>query len=53
MEIEIDEDTVSELTEDEAWNKISVYEGLLVDMGISARNRLRKSLFEMYYREPK
>ncbi len=50
VEIEVNEETVHELTEDEAWGIIEKYEKALSDIGISPQKRLRKSLFEMYRR---
>ena len=50
IEIEVDEELVSTLTEDQAWGIITKYEAMLEPFGISARNRLKKSLFEMYRR---
>lgn len=47
-EIEVDEDLLHKITEDEAWAIISKYEKILEPLGITPRNRLRKSLFEMY-----
>lgn len=53
VEIEVDENTIGDLNEDEAWKVIEKYEQVLSPLGISARNRLRKSLFEMYKKEIK
>lgn len=53
VEIEVDEESISTKTEKEAWAIIEKYETLLAPVGLSARSRLRKSLFEMYKREPK
>lgn len=53
VEIEVDEESISEKTEKEAWGIIERYEKILEPIGVSARSRLRKSLFEMYKREPK
>lgn len=50
IEIEVDEDLVSTLTEEQAWGIITKYEAMLETFDISARNRLKKSLFEMYRR---
>jgi len=52
-EIEVDEDTIHDKTENEAWSIIEKYEKLLEPLGISAKTRLRKSLFEIYKRELK
>lgn len=50
IEIEVSEENISGMTEDQAWGLIEHYENVLADLGISARNRLRRSLFEMYRR---
>ena len=51
MEIEVDEETIGSYTEDEAWEVIKKYEEILAPLGIDWRNRIRKSLFEMYRKE--
>lgn len=51
MEIEVTEETIHELTEQQAWNVIIKYEKLLEPVGVNAQKRLRKSLYEMYVRE--
>lgn len=48
LEIEVNEEIIHKLTEDEAWAIIKKYEELLAPLGITHKNRLRKSLFEMY-----
>lgn len=48
IEIEVDEKLLHSITEDEAWEIIAKYEKILEPLGITPRNRLRKSLFEMY-----
>lgn len=55
VEIEISEEKVEEgvLTEDMAWETVAKYEKALESIGVTARSRLRKSLFEMYRREVK
>lgn len=53
VEIEISEEKISEMTEDQAWDMIAHYEEVLKELGINARCRLKKSLFEMYRRESK
>lgn len=53
VEIEVDEESVSTLTEQQAFGIIEKYEKALESVGLSARSRLRKSLFEMYRREVK
>jgi len=51
MEIELDEDSIHNLTEEEAWDRIRKYESMLEPLGITHRNRLTKSLFEMYRKD--
>jgi hypothetical protein len=51
VEIEVDEDTIADKTEEQAWAVIVKYEKLLEEVGVNAQKRLRKSLFEMYRRE--
>ena len=51
IEIELDEDSIHKLTEDEAWDKIIYYEKILKPLGITHRNRLTKSLYEMYVKD--
>ena len=53
VEIEVDEESISTKTEKEAWAIIEKYETILASVGLSARSRLRKSLFEMYKKEAK
>jgi predicted adenylyl cyclase CyaB len=48
IEIEVDEETIGNYTEEEAWGVIKKYEAVLSPLGIKPQNRLRKSLFEMY-----
>lgn len=48
IEIELDEDKTSELTQEEAMNIVRKYEKILEPLGITYKNRLSKSLFEMY-----
>lgn len=50
LEIEVDEKLLHKITIDEAWEIIAKYEKILEPLGITPRNRLRKSLFEMYRR---
>lgn len=50
MEIEVNEEKIKHMTEQEAWDVITKYEKILEPLGISAKNRLRRSLFEMYKR---
>lgn len=47
-EIEVNEEIMKELTEEQAWDIIKKYEDMLSPLGITHKNRLRKSLFEMY-----
>lgn len=51
IEIEVDEKTIGNLTEDEAWDIIRKYEKILEPLGITSKNRTRLSLFEMYRRK--
>lgn len=53
VEIEVNEEKISEMTEEQAWNIIVKYEKALEAVGLSAKSRLRKSLFDMYKRESK
>lgn len=48
LEIEVKEETIGELTEEEAWGVIKKYEAAFEPLGITSKNRLRRSLFEMY-----
>lgn len=50
VEIEVDEKLLHSITEEEAWAIVNKYENILAPLGITPRNRLRKSLFEMYKR---
>ena len=50
IEIEVNEDL--QFTEAEGWEIIRDWEAKLEPLGITARNRLRKSLFEMYRKLP-
>jgi adenylate cyclase class IV len=50
IEIEVSEEKVAEMTEEEAWGVIEKYEKALESVGLTAKNRLRKSLYEMYKR---
>jgi len=51
IEIELDEEKIHTLTEDQAWAIIKGYEAILEPLGITYRNRLNKSLFEMYVKD--
>ncbi|MCX9024596.1 MAG: hypothetical protein OIN85_00705 [Candidatus Methanoperedens sp.] len=51
IEIEVKEETIHELTEQQAWDVIAKYEKILEPVGISPQKRLRKSLYEMYVKE--
>jgi adenylate cyclase class IV len=53
IEIELDEASIHHLTVDQAMEKIRKYEAILAPIGISHRNRLTKSLFEMYVKREK
>lgn len=48
VEIELDESTIHHLTMDDAMKAIRKYENILAPIGVSHRNRLSKSLFELY-----
>lgn len=48
IEIEVDEKLLHSISEDEAWAIVNKYEKILEPLGVTPRNRLRKSLFEMY-----
>jgi adenylate cyclase class IV len=50
VEIEVKEETISEHSEDSAMKIIEKYESFLKPLGLTARNRLKQSLFEMYKR---
>lgn len=52
IEIEVNEELLHSITEDQAFDIIKKYEALLAPLGITARNRLRLSLFEMYRKVP-
>lgn len=51
MEIEVDEETVSTMTEAEAWAIIVKYEKALEPCGVASQRRMRKSLFELFKRD--
>lgn len=51
VEIELDEKSIHKLTEKEAMDIIRKYEEILSPLGITYKNRLKKSLFEMYVKE--
>lgn len=53
VEIEITEETVHELTEEQAWEIIRKYEKILEPVGVNAQKRMRRSLFEMYKKDIK
>ena len=53
VEIEVNEEKVSSMTEDQAWDVIVKYEKALEPLGLSPQRRLRKSLYEMYRRDVK
>lgn len=48
IEIEVNEETIHQFTEDEAWDVISKYEKILAPIGVSPQKRIRRNLFEMY-----
>ena len=51
VEIELDEKSIHKLTYDEAMRTIRRYEDILAPLGITYRNRLSKSLYEMYVKD--
>lgn len=51
VEIEVDEKLLHKINEEEAWEIIKKYETLLAPLGITSKNRLKKSLFEMYRKD--
>jgi len=51
VEIEVDEETIHKLTEKDAWDVIKKYEEILAPLGITYRNRMMKSLFELYVKD--
>lgn len=51
VEIELDEKNIHKFSEEEAWNIIRKYEEILSPLGITYRNRLTKSLYEMYVKD--
>lgn len=53
IEIEVDEKTIHNLTEKEAWTVIKKYETILAETGINANKRIPRSLFEMFRKEVK
>ena len=49
IEIEVDEETIHNLTEEQAMDVIKKYESILSPIeGISPKSRLKHSLFEIY-----
>ena len=50
IEVEADEECTWE-SEQQAWDKVTEYEKVLEVLGITARNRLKKSLFETFRQE--
>lgn len=50
IEIEADEE-FNWTTEQDAWDHVSKYEKLLEPLGITSRNRMRKSLYEIFKKE--
>ena len=53
IEIEVNEELCSKLTEEENWNIIRKWENVLAPVNVSPQKRLRKALFDMYYKEEK
>lgn len=52
IEVEADEE-LQWVSEQEAWDEISKYEKLMEPLGITPKNRLKKSLFEIFRRSEK
>lgn len=50
IEIEADEDLDWD-SEEQAWDEVTKYEKLFEPLGITPRNRVRKSLFELFVKE--
>jgi adenylate cyclase class IV len=50
VEIEVSEEHVSKMTEEQAWSIIEKYEKILATIDLTPRNRMRRSLFEIYVR---
>jgi hypothetical protein len=50
MEIEVDEEKIKDMNPEEAFAIIAKYEKVLEPLGINARKRLKKSLFQMFVR---
>lgn len=54
VEIEVSEEGIDAgMSEQKCWDTITKYEKILEEIGVNARCRLRKSLYEMYVREAK
>ena len=53
LEIEVDEKTIHNLTEKEAWQVVSKYETILAETSITPQKRMRRSLFEMFKKDVK
>ena len=51
IEVEAKE-TYNWASEEEAWATVVEYENMLAPLGISAKNRLKKSLFELFKKKP-
>lgn len=51
IEIELDESKIGTISEDQAWDLIRQWEDFLSPLGITYRNRLTKSLYEMYVKD--
>lgn len=51
IEIELDESGIGRKTEEQAWSLIRQWEEFLSPLGITYRNRLTKSLYEMYVKD--
>lgn len=48
IEIEVNEETIHQLTENEAWKVIEKYEKILAETGITPQKRLKLSILERY-----
>ena len=53
IEIEVNEELCSKLTEEENWNVIRKWENIMAPLSISPQKRLKKSLFDMYFKPEK
>lgn len=51
IEIEVDEDLASNISIERCWQIIEKYEKILEPLGVGPRNRLKKSLLEIYQKD--